>query len=76
MIGQILSRSAPVSGHEIVPGGGHVAARWRSTVLPGGGRLFCPRWSPFPCRVHRWGLLLLLDWSVTTTVTVEQEERV
>lgn len=34
---------AGVGGHEIVPGGGHVAARWWPTVLPGGGRLFCPR---------------------------------
>ena len=32
-----------VGGHEIVPGGGHVAARWWPTVLPGGGQLICPR---------------------------------
>jgi hypothetical protein len=32
-----------VGGREIVPGGGHVAARWWPTVLPGGGQLFCPR---------------------------------
>jgi hypothetical protein len=30
-------------GHEIVPGGGHVAARWRPTVLPSGGQLVCLR---------------------------------
>ena len=32
-----------VSGHEIVPRGGHVAARWRSTELPSGGQVICPR---------------------------------
>ncbi len=36
-------RRPGVGGHEIVPGGGHVAARWWPTVLPSGGRLFCPR---------------------------------
>ena len=37
-------RSAPcaVGGHEILPGGGHVAARWRPAVLPSGGQRFCP----------------------------------
>jgi hypothetical protein len=39
----IASVRPRVGGHEIVPGGGHVAARWWPTVLPGGGRLFCPR---------------------------------
>ena len=32
-----------VGGHEILPSGGHVAARWRSTVLPSGGQQNCPR---------------------------------
>jgi hypothetical protein len=32
-----------VGGHEILPGGGHVGARWWSRVLPGGGQGFCPR---------------------------------
>lgn len=32
-----------VGGHEIVPGGGHVGARWWPTVLPTGGQQFCPR---------------------------------
>ena len=32
-----------VGGHEILPGGGHVAARWRPTVLPSGGQQNCPR---------------------------------
>lgn len=32
-----------VGGHEILPGGGHVAARWRPTVLPSGGQQSCPR---------------------------------
>jgi len=32
-----------VGGHEILPSGGHVAARWRPTELPRGGHLFCPR---------------------------------
>ena len=33
----------PVGGHEILPSGGHVAARWRPTVLPSGGQRSCPR---------------------------------
>jgi len=32
-----------VGGHEILPSGGHVAARWRPTVLPSGGQQNCPR---------------------------------
>ena len=32
-----------VGGHEILPTGGHVAARWRPTVLPSGGQQSCPR---------------------------------
>ena len=32
-----------VGGHEMLPTGGHVAARWWPTDLPGGGQLFCPR---------------------------------
>jgi len=32
-----------VGGHEIVPGGGHVGARWWPAVLPTGGQGFCPR---------------------------------
>ena len=35
--------SRSVGGHEILPSGGHVAARWRSTVLPSGGQQNCPR---------------------------------
>ena len=31
-----------VGGHEILPSGGHVAARWRPTVLPSGGQQSCP----------------------------------
>ena len=38
----LLSRTA-VGGHEILPSGGHVAARWRPTVLPSGGQQNCPR---------------------------------
>ena len=34
---------ALVGGHEILPSGGHVAARWRPTVLPSGGQQSCPR---------------------------------
>ena len=34
---------ACVGGHEILPTGGHVAARWRPTVLPSGGQQGCPR---------------------------------
>ena len=32
-----------VGGHEILPVGGHVAARWWPIVLPTGGQWFCPR---------------------------------
>ena len=32
-----------VGGHEILPIGGHETARWWPTVLPTGGRWFCPR---------------------------------
>ena len=32
-----------VGGHEIMPGGGHVGARWWSAVLLVGGRLACLR---------------------------------
>ena len=32
-----------VGGHEILPSGGHVTARWRPTVLPSGGQQNCPR---------------------------------
>ncbi len=35
--------AAAVGGHEILPSGGHVAARWRPAVLPTGGHWFCPR---------------------------------
>ena len=39
-----LTRAAErVGGHEILPSGGHVAARWRPTVLPSGGQQNCPR---------------------------------
>ncbi len=31
-----------LGGHEILPGGGHVAARAWPTVLPAGGHWFCP----------------------------------
>ena len=36
-------RASFVGGHEILPSGGHVAARWRPTVLPSGGQQNCPR---------------------------------
>ncbi len=36
-------RDIDVGGHEKVPTGGHVAARWWPVVLPGGGHRFCPR---------------------------------
>ena len=32
-----------VGGHEMLPGGGQVVARWRPAVLPVGGRRGCPR---------------------------------
>jgi hypothetical protein len=32
-----------VGGHEILPSGGHVGARWRPTELPSGGQQNCPR---------------------------------
>lgn len=32
-----------VGGHERLPMGGHVAARWWPTELPTGGQVFCPR---------------------------------
>ena len=32
-----------VGGHEILPSGGHVGARWGPTVLPSGGQQDCPR---------------------------------
>ena len=35
--------SPGVGGHEILPSGGHVAARWRRVVLPRGGQQNCPR---------------------------------
>ena len=38
-----LSTKSRVGGHEILPSGGHVAARWRSTVLPSGGQQSCPQ---------------------------------
>ena len=47
--GAVLSAFVPpvthwlVGGHEILPSGGHVAARWRPTVLPSGGQQNCPR---------------------------------
>ena len=37
------TQAARVGGHEILPSGGHVVARWRSTVLPSGGQQNCPR---------------------------------
>jgi hypothetical protein len=37
------SLAISVGGHEIVPIGGHEAARWWPTVLPIGGQWFCPR---------------------------------
>ena len=39
-----VAAAAPdVGGHEILPSGGRVAARWRPTVLPSGGQQDCPR---------------------------------
>ncbi len=39
----IMGSTLTVGGHEILPSGGHVAARWRPTVLPSGGQQNCPR---------------------------------
>jgi hypothetical protein len=44
--------------------------------LPSGGQQNCPALKSVPWWVHHRGLLLLLDWPVATTVTIEQEERV
>ena len=38
-----MTEKTYVGGHEILPSGGHVAARWRPTVLPSGGQQNCPR---------------------------------
>lgn len=40
---QLVAGSSLVGDHEILPSGGHVAARWRPTVLPSGGQQTCPR---------------------------------
>jgi hypothetical protein len=39
----LIFTNGAVGGHEILPVGGHEAARWWPTVLPIGGRWFCPR---------------------------------
>ena len=46
VLSSITDVDCPVSsvgGYEIMPGGGHVGARWWSRVLPVGGRLICLR---------------------------------
>jgi hypothetical protein len=40
---QVVVEQPDVGGHEILPVGGHVAARWRPAELPTGGDWFCPR---------------------------------
>jgi hypothetical protein len=38
----LAASMATDGGHEKLPGDGHVAARWRTPELPGGGQQICP----------------------------------
>src|SRR5436190_5219362 len=72
-----LPKRAPpicVGGHEILPGGGHEAARWWPTNLPSGGQVICP----VDVRVLSGppgGCSSRIDFPVRTR-TVDREERV
>lgn len=55
-----------VGGHEILPGGGQVAARVWPPVLPTGGQWFCPLLMSVACRGPPGGCSSWFDWSVRT----------
>ena len=50
--GFLVCQTQNVGGHDILPGGGHVVARWRPSVLSGGGQQSCPQRRRLSCTLH------------------------